>query len=49
MSRRPEPVWIVGAGMTALGKHLTRSIKDLTREAVDLALDEVQVRATTCL
>lgn len=33
-----EPVWIVGAGMTALGRHLARSVKDLTREAVDLAL-----------
>lgn len=39
MNRRSaDPVWIVGAGMTALGRHLTRSIKDLTREAVDLAL-----------
>ena len=33
-------VHIVGAGMTRLGKHLTRSVKDLSREAVDAALSD---------
>jgi len=33
-------VHIVGAGMTRLGKHLTRSVKDLSREAVDTALSD---------
>lgn len=36
--RTLEPVWIVGVGMTALGRHLDRSVKDLTREAIDHAL-----------
>lgn len=33
-----QDVYIVGAGMTALGRHETRSIKDLTAEAVHAAL-----------
>ncbi|MEC8428962.1 MAG: beta-ketoacyl synthase N-terminal-like domain-containing protein, partial [Pseudomonadota bacterium] len=31
-------VYILGIGMTGLGKFVERSVKDLTREAVDLAL-----------
>ena len=31
-------VAIIGAGMTRFGKFLDRSMKDLTREAVDAAL-----------
>lgn len=38
--RSREPVWIAGVGMTPLGRHLDRSIKDLTREAVDGALSD---------
>ena len=30
--------WIAGVGMTPLGRHVGRSIRDLTREAVDAAL-----------
>ncbi|MGE0254260.1 MAG: thiolase family protein [Alphaproteobacteria bacterium] len=33
-------VWIVGAGMTALGKFPDRSVKNLTREAVNGALED---------
>jgi acetyl-CoA acyltransferase len=33
-------VHLIGAGMTTLGKHLTRSVKDLSREAVDAALSD---------
>ena len=33
-----EDVYLVGAGMTPLGKFLDKSVKDLTREAVDEAL-----------
>jgi acetyl-CoA acetyltransferase len=33
-------VYIVGVGMTPFGKFLDRSIKDLTREAVDAALKD---------
>ena len=32
-------VAIVGAGMTRFGKFLDRGLKDLTREAVQAALD----------
>ncbi|WP_309969419.1 thiolase family protein [Variovorax guangxiensis] len=31
-------VHVIGAGMTRLGKHLARSVKDLSREAIDAAL-----------
>jgi len=31
-------VFIVGVGMTALGKHLDKSVKQLTAEAVNAAL-----------
>ena len=31
-------VYIVGIGSTALGRYPDKSVKDLTREAVDLAL-----------
>ena len=31
-------VFIIGIGSTALGRHPAKSVKDLTREAVDLAL-----------
>jgi acetyl-CoA acyltransferase len=41
-----ESVWIAGVGMTALGRHLDRSVKDLTREAVDRALDDAQASLT---
>lgn len=33
-----NPVYIVGVGMTPFGRHLQRSVKDLTREAVGAAL-----------
>ena len=33
-----EDVYLVGAGMTPFGKFLDKSVKDLTREAVDEAL-----------
>lgn len=36
-------VHIIGAGMTPLGKHLDRSVKDLSREAVDAALADAGV------
>ena len=35
-----DKVVIVGIGSTALGRHPDRSVKDLTREAVTLALDD---------
>tara|TARA_R110001592_G_scaffold363395_1_gene687486 strand:- start:23 stop:181 length:159 start_codon:yes stop_codon:yes gene_type:complete len=31
-------IYIAGVGMTKFGRHLERSYKDLTREAVELAL-----------
>ena len=33
-----EPVYIVGVGMTSLGRHLDKSVKDLSRLAIDAAL-----------
>jgi len=33
-----DKVYIVGVGMTPFGKFLDRSIKDLTRDAVEAAL-----------
>ncbi|MDH5858443.1 thiolase family protein [Lampropedia aestuarii] len=33
-------VYIVGVGMTPLGRHLSRSVKDLTRQAVQAALQD---------
>jgi len=33
-------VYIVGIGSTAIGRHPDKSVKDLTREAVDLALGD---------
>lgn len=33
-------VYIVGVGMTPLGRHLTQSVKDLTRTAVNAALQD---------
>jgi acetyl-CoA acyltransferase len=36
-------VYIVGIGMTPLGKHLDQSVKMLTREAVDAALKDAGV------
>jgi acetyl-CoA acetyltransferase len=36
-------VAIVGAGMTRFAKHLDRSMKDLTREAVEAALNSCGV------
>lgn len=33
-----ETIYVAGVGMTAFGRHLDRSYKDLTREAVTLAL-----------
>jgi len=38
-----EEVFIVGVGMTALGKHLDRSVKQLSAEAVALALADAGV------
>ena len=35
-----DKVVIVGIGSTALGRHPDKSVKDLTREAVTLALDD---------
>jgi acetyl-CoA acetyltransferase len=35
-----DKVVIVGVGSTALGRHPDKSVKDLTREAVTLALDD---------
>ena len=34
----PQEVYIVGVGMTRLGKSVGRSVKDLAREAVSAAL-----------
>lgn len=34
-------VHVLGAGMTALGKHLDRSVKELTAEVVTAALTDV--------
>lgn len=36
-------VYIIGAGMTALGRHLARSVKSLTAEAVQLALADARI------
>lgn len=33
-------IFITGTGMTGLGKHIGRSVKDLVREAVSAALDD---------
>ncbi len=38
-------VFIVGVGMTPLGKMPDRSVKDLTREAVELALQDAAIAA----
>mgnify|MGYP003602537016 CR=1 FL=1 len=35
-----DDVYIVGAGMTPLGKHLDQSVKALTRRAVHAALSD---------
>lgn len=35
-----EPIYVVGVGMTRFGKFLDRSIKQLTREAVEAALKD---------
>lgn len=45
-----RPVYVAGVGMTAFGRHLERSIKDLTRMAVEEALadagaDKAQLQA----
>ncbi|MGP1275899.1 MAG: thiolase family protein [Caulobacterales bacterium] len=40
-----DSIQITGIGMTALGKHPARSVKDLTREAVEAALDDADLRA----
>jgi acetyl-CoA acetyltransferase len=39
-------VYIIGAGMTRFGKHLERTEKDLTAEAVNLALADAGVQAS---
>ena len=36
-------VYIIGAGMTALGRHLARSVKSLTAEAVEQALTDAKI------
>ena len=36
-------VYIIGAGMTALGRHLARSVKSLTAEAVERALTDAKI------
>ena len=33
-----DPVYIVGIGMTPLGRHIEKSVKQLTRIAIDAAL-----------
>jgi acetyl-CoA acetyltransferase len=40
-----ETIYVVGVGMTKFGRHLERSIKDLTREAVELALADAGCKA----
>lgn len=35
-----DEIYVVGVGMTRFGKWLDKSVKDLTREAVDLALTD---------
>lgn len=35
-----EDIYVVGVGMTHFGRHLEKSVKDLTREAVQLALSD---------
>lgn len=35
-----EEIYVVGVGMTHFGRHLEKSVKDLTREAVQLALSD---------
>lgn len=39
-------VYIVGIGSTAIGRHPDKSVKDLTREAVDLALGDAGAKMT---
>ena len=41
-----DSVYIVGAGMTPLGKHLDKSVKDLTAIAVQAALDDAKIDMT---
>lgn len=36
-------IYILGTGMTALGRHIARSVKDLTREAVTAALADAGI------
>jgi len=36
-------VYIIGVGMTPLGKHLAKSVKQLTAEAVDAALTDADI------
>lgn len=40
-----ETVYIVGVGMTPFGKQMDKSIKDLTREAVTMALKDAGCEA----
>ncbi|BCN38222.1 thiolase [Alicycliphilus denitrificans] len=40
-----ESVYVIGVGMTSFGRHLDKSIKDLTRLAVDGALQDAGVKA----
>ncbi len=42
-----ESVFIVGVGMTPLGKHLDKSVKQLTAQAVSAALDDAGVSRET--
>jgi acetyl-CoA acetyltransferase len=35
-----DGIFVVGVGMTSLGKMPDRSVKDLTRDAVTTALDD---------
>ncbi|HTF35277.1 MAG TPA: thiolase family protein [Myxococcota bacterium] len=39
-------IFIIGIGMTPFGRHLDRSIKDLTREAVEAALSDAGCERT---
>ena len=39
-------VYLVGVGMTSFGKFFDKSVKDLTREAVDAALTDADAVIT---
>ena len=45
MNNVPKDVYVLGSGIVGFGKHLDKSLKDLGKEAIRLALAEANVEA----